>query len=451
MLENAVLANQWVRPRMAERLFILAAATSSLVTVRLAVAVTVTDALLLTCAVFTALRLLASGTLPPSARSSPMPASWSIFVFLIASGGFLSSARAVDPTASLGITLRLLVVTAVLPLLAWLLMRHEIDLVRAGAALAIAGALQGAAAILQVMGFESSLFGNPQYGRYTGFAGHPNDLGAALAITLPVSLISIFILSKRRLVLALLVLAFLATVAGLLLSGSLSAIAGGIAGVITALFVLRGGNRSSKRWAMYGVTSLTVALLLLFLLIFYGPTVGSSERIAVVKDPKTRLAEVVGSQGTLETRLRTVESAVEDIAQNPLIGTGFDHESSDVFEGGQVHSMLILAWHAGGLLVFAGLFSLLCLSCRIAWPGKASMSRRLRAIRAGLLGATCAMIVNGIPQPFLYKRFGWIPVALIFSQPILARAVRPGRDTRTKTPPSAGVSAAPPMVGAQRQ
>jgi O-antigen ligase len=143
-----------------------------------------------------------------------------------------------------------------------------------------------------------------------------------------------------------------------------------------------------------------------------------------VKDPRTRITEVVGGRGTLATRLETVNAALAQIAENPIVGSGFDRESTDVFAGRQVHSMPILAWQGGGLLVLVGLFGVIWLSLRVVRPGKRPFSRRIRAIRAALLGATCAMVINGLAQPFLYKRFGWIPVALIFSRPILARAPR---------------------------
>jgi hypothetical protein len=418
------------RPQGVERLFILAIATSSLVSVRLATAVTVTDGLLLACGVLAGLRVLARGTIPQSNRSPSMPVSWVACLGLIALGGLLSSIRAVEPLASIGITLRLLVVTGVLPLLAWLLLRSDRDLVRAAAALAIAGAVQGLAATLQLMGLESTWFGPQQYGRYTGFAGHPNDLGAALAITLPMSLISLFLFAKRHVAFALLGVGFLLTTVGLLLSGSLSAITGALAGVIASLLALGSGDRLSKRWSRYGVASLSFAGLILVLVLHHGTSLGPGVGFAAIKDPRTRLTEVVGGQGTLSTRLETIKAAFEDIAENPLVGRGFDHESTDVFQGGQVHSMPVLAWQAGGILVLFGLFGVVWVSMRIVWPSRSAMSGDLRAIRAGLLGATCAMIVNGLAQPFLYKRFGWIPVALVFSQPILSRATQAAKDSR---------------------
>ncbi|MEX2551629.1 MAG: hypothetical protein WD627_01310 [Actinomycetota bacterium] len=406
-------------PRIAESLFVAAIATSSLVSVRLATAVTVTDGLLLACGVLAVLRLLATGTLGASARRIPMPVSWAACVGLVMLGGFLSSIRAVDPPASISITLRLLVVTGLFPLLAWMLLRQEGDLVKAAAALAIAGAIQGLAATLQLGGLESTLFGSPQFGRYTGFAGHPNDLGAALAITLPMSLVSLFLFAKRRFAFVLLGLGFPLTLAGLRLSGSLSAFAGALAGVVVTLVALRKVDRVSRRWVWYGGG---LAALILVLVVRYGATLEAGGGFADIKDPRTRLSEVVGGRGTLSTRFRTIKSALEDIAENPLVGRGFDRESTDVFRGRQVHSMPILAWHAGGLLVLTGLFGVIFLSLRIVRPGRAgTTSWRLKVIRAGLLGSTCAMIVNGLAQPFLYKRFGWIPVALIFSRPILQR------------------------------
>ena len=412
------------RPYGVELLFMVAIATSSLVSVRLATAVTVTDGLLLACGVLAALRFLSRGTLPLSPQGNPPPVWWVTCIGLILLGGLLSSIRAVEPLQSIGITIRLLVVTGVLPLLAWLLLRYERDLVRALAALAIAGAVQGLAATMQLMRLESEWFGPQNYGRYTGFAGHPNDLGAALAITLPVSLVCLFLFAKRRLAFALLGLGSVLTMVGLVLSGSLSAMAGAAAGVIASLIGLRRGDRLSKRWAWYGVTGLGAAALILALFIRHGTSGREGVGLAAIKDPGTRLSEVVGGQGTLSTRLETIRVALEDIAENPIVGRGFDHESTDVFEGGQVHSMPILAWQAGGLLVLVGLSGVIWLSLRIVWRRGDPTSARLGAIRAGLFGATCAMIVNGLAQPFLYKRFGWIPVALIFSQPVLVRATR---------------------------
>jgi hypothetical protein len=105
--------------------------------------------------------------------------------------------------------------------------------------------------------------------------------------------------------------------------------------------------------------------------------------------------------------------------------------------------MPILAWHAGGLLVLTGLFGVIFLTLRIVRPGKAAASWKLRVIRAGLLGSTCAMIVNGLAQPFLYKRFGWIPVALIFSRPILQRATASAMLKPPGPPGDAAPAAAP--------
>lgn len=425
--EVATLDYRRVRPYSVELLFILAIATSSLVSVRFARAVTVTDGLLLACAVLTALRVLARGSLSVSARAPTPPIYWVGCVGLIAFGGLLSSLRAAEPLSSIAITLRLFVVTGVLPLLAWLLIRYDRDLVRAAAALAVAGAVQGLAATLQLMGFESAWFGSEQYGRYTGFAGHPNDLGAALAITAPVSFVCVFLFTKRWTAFTLFGLGLVLTIVGLFLSGSLSAMAGAVAGVIASLIALCRGDRLSKRWAWYGVTGVSFAAASLGLFVAHGRALGPDAGFAAIKDPRTRLTEVIEGQGTLSTRVETMKVALEDIAENPLVGRGFDHESTDVFKGGQVHSMPILAWQAGGLLVLLGLAGVIWLSVRITWPRRLLMSPALAAIRAGLLGATCSMIVNGLAQPFLYKRFGWIPVAMIFSQPMLQLATRQAR------------------------
>jgi hypothetical protein len=347
----------------------------------------------------------------------------------------MSSLRAIEPLASIGITLRLLVVTGLLPLLAWLLLHHEDDLVRAAAAVAIAGAAQGLAATIQLLGFDSTWFGLQQYGRYTGFAGHPNDLGAALAVTLPMSLASLFLFAKQRLALVALGLGFLLTIFGLRLSGSLSAVGGAVSGSIATLMVLLGGKRVRRKWPWYGTLILTFAGLI-FVLARCGTSLDAG--LAAIKDPRIRLSEVVGGEGTLSTRLWTINSAIDDIAESPLIGKGFDHESTDVFEGGQVHSMPILAWQGGGLLVLLGLAGMIWLSFGIVRPGRSKTTFRLRAIRAGLLGSTCAMVVNGLAQPFLYKRFGWIPVALIFSRPILHRPARVPRSPELKPSKPAG-------------
>jgi hypothetical protein len=324
-------------------------------------------------------------------------------------------------------------------LLAWWLIRDEARLVQAAAALSIAGAVQGAAALLQLAGVDSALFGTDQFGRYTGFAGHPNDLGATLAITLPISFVCLYVFRRRRLLFVIFVSGFFMNAGGILLSGSLSALAGGVLGLAASLAILGSGDRRSKRWTWLAVAGVGAGALILAFLDLRASPFGAGAGLGGVKDPRTRLSEVLGGSGTLASRLETIDAALEDIADNPVVGLGFDHGSTDVFEGGQVHSMPILAWQGGGLPVLLGLCGIVWLSWRVAWPGRTPMSSTLRAIRSGAVGAIAAMVINGLAQPFLYKRFGWIPVALVFSPPILSAVEAASRRSRRESTHGTGI------------
>jgi O-antigen ligase len=133
-------------------------------------------------------------------------------------------------------------------------------------------------------------------------------------------------------------------------------------------------------------------------------------------DPIARIqATTSGRYDTAAYRLDVARLAFDEIAKQPIWGTGLDHDSgmltSEIAGSLQVHNILLLAWLQGGLVFLVGILGILALATKAAW------SRSLVAPRlhVAMAGAAVSAIAFAMTSPILFQRYLWLPVDLVLA------------------------------------
>lgn len=402
-------------PRM---VYFLGAGTMGLLIVRPYAHTTISDA------AFAVALLLALAAALASPRPLPrLPKGVVLGAALFAGGAIASSVGASSPSGSLAATARFLYLT-----LAWFWLGTVVltsaDHVRTATFFwVLSAAIAGLAAIGQVAGVFP--LGASQYGRYSGLAGHVNDLGGLTAIAFVPAVMLASTRSRRRLY-RLVAFVCVGTIgAGVVLSGSFGAI--GAAASALLLWLV-----SSRRFSQ----TLAVAVVLASATIVLAHPTSNH-----VVSPQQRLAEVLGTagtpqQGTLSDRQQGVAEAWHSIEKSPLTGVGLSPTGARTANGYQVHDFLLKPFYEGGVLAAAGmLIILVTIAVTAIRVVRAARDRAEFTLAIGLLCGYVAFIVFGIVAPVLYQRFGWMPAALILALAAVQRARVPdgGAATRQAT------------------
>jgi O-antigen ligase len=391
------------RLRAPRYLFYLGAGTMGLLTVRPALALTLSDWIFFACLGLTCAALLVSRT----DRDYLVPVTITVGVGLFAAGGLLSSFGAVAAQQSVSIVARLVYLTVVWFWLATILLQTREHVRNAAIAWVGSVALSSSGALLQYLYGDVIPGGDSAWGRMTGFTPHYNHLGGLVATAMAPALMLAVDASRRWVrITGLGTVAFLG--AGLLLSGSV----GGLLATVTAVvfwLVVRGVPfRTGAR--LVAVVIVGTALLV---------TTGASS----VVDPLRRIERVTsaeeaaaGTGGSLYTRLEGYEEAWARIREQPLIGVGLDELSSQAVLGPKlVHNMLINQWFSGGILALVGIVVIIGGVALTGLRVVRSSVLEERAFSIALLGSVGAFVVFGMGEPILFVRYGWFPAALLIA------------------------------------
>jgi hypothetical protein len=388
--------------RLPRLLYYAGAATMGLLTIRPALAFTLSDWLFLlafgvvTLAVLTA-RLQWDYLLPRTAT---------IGIGLFALGGLLSSLGATLPQQSVAIVVRVLYLTLVWFWLGTIVLRNRKHVELAVLAWVSSAALSSGGAVVQYFAGNVIPGGTVAWGRATGFTTQFNSLGG-LAATAFVPALVLAVDSESR-VRRLVGGASLVLIgAGLLLSGSI----GGLVAAAFATLIWLSVRGVTVRVA---VTLGAVGASALVVMSATGATNAPSpiERVLAVTTARLPSDE----QGSVYSRVDVYRRAWSRIEEQPFVGIGLDEASNDRAIGETpVHNILLNPWLTAGIL---GLIGITMLAVGVLGMGRTVLrhsSTRDRPLDAALFCSFAAFIVLAMGQPILYVRYGWMPAAMLLA------------------------------------
>jgi O-antigen ligase len=372
---------------------------------------------------------------------------------LVAVGSLLSALASDTPSSALGAGIRFMLVTVAWIWLGVLVLDRLNHLCVAVLAWAIS------AAASSVAGFAQLAFGDvipgttPDWNRMTGLGQQVNEFGAVTATAMiPTAALVLLTRGRDRRLTALLVLAM---IGGLLLSGSISSMAGVAVGSIVAVVLDR--RRFTKvvarpRILVAGGAALVAVVAAVWVAAAAGWVVSPWARLTTTTSVAggTGLAQ---QQATLWRRIDTLRIGWTTIKEHPIFGAGKNPDGVALAHGTYVHNTLLGAWAGLGLLATVGL--ILCLAAPfVATHQLLRLRPNIRTLVIGLTGGAVAFTVYALANPSLYRRYGWVPALFLVAlspQALPRRAVEPRRrengraaaETRRWMP--AGLSFAPTM------
>ena len=406
--------------RVSRILYYLGVLTLGILTLRAGGQITFSDVLFLFSFLAACVELVAARR--PIPIRLPLLLIFGIFVFSF--GGLVSTFEAYEPLKSAAVIVRLIVLTL---LWFWLgtIVLERIAHVRTAITLWVtSAAVCGAAAVMQTLGGNPVLGGGDLYGRSTGFTSHPNDLGGltSIAFVPALMLATIPSVSASRRVLSYLLLFLVG--GGLVLSGSVGALAAAIVGSLVFLAFQRTTVHSVLAYAALGLCVLSV--------IGIQVTRGAPNPLQRFNDVTSQ--EGANGSGSLYERVAIYRVAIQSIEDHPFVGVGLDLVSTTspfgvVSYQYDVHNIVIGTWYKAGLVGLVGLLIALLAILRSGWTAIArSTSEFERMMAVSLLASAVAFITFAMSEPVIYARFGWIAAALIFSlRAVQTRAVRVAR------------------------
>ncbi len=369
------------------RLVYVGLAMSCLLRVRVH-GLTVSDAVFALALLWAALEYLAGNE-----RESILPQAVWVGIFLFVVGATASTvAHSRDVASSVGIILRVFYLVAAWLWLGGLCLRTRAHVWTALKCWVASAALCGAWAVGQRF---AHLPGGVDAGRFAGLTDHVNDFGALTACAVVPALALAY---RARLWIAPAVF----IVGGLALSGSVGA---GIAALLSLAVGL-----TSRELTRPTLVALVVGGLVL---VVAGPLLGST---AIARFSTTTNSSAQFGQDTFDTRIRTYATAWRTIEHNPILGTGLDVASSDIYDPNtgtyyQVHNLFLGVLYEAGILGVAGIITVLAAFVRAAWALVRSSPDRYLAM--ALFAGLVAYIGTEMSEPSLYKRYSLVPVFLI--------------------------------------
>lgn len=279
--------------------------------------------------------------------------------------------------------------------------------IRAGAlAFLLVQTASAAAAVVQTAGIP--VLGYVSYlGRAPGLAGHPNLLGVMAGVAIVLLLNALRRSSVARMVL---LVPIGVNVAGLVVTGSISAMIATSLGLIVFLIA----SRVSPRY-------IVVALILLAVLgtFFAASNSGDSE----FRDPLRRVSQVTGQTGevsTLFARVGTVQAAWSQISKDPFVGVGLTDATAGTGQDNTfVHNLPMRAWFQGGLTLFIGISLIVVVSLAIA------VLCAVRGRYASQASVIVVLLGFSLTSAFFDDSYYWMPVVAAYAA--IAPATEAGR------------------------
>ncbi len=373
----------------------------SLLVFRVGGTITVGDAFLVAAVGLTMVDTVVNGRRIPTTGLIPLT-----LVFL---GGILASLASSNPGESATVLARVMLLGFLVPWSMKVLLttparvRRALAFFAAGAALCAIGSVAQAVVGDVIPGSEVT-----SGGRFPGFAVHVSDTGGITCLAVAYGA-GLMLTPKRRAAGAVL---FVAGLAGLILSGSVS---GMISAVIGILALLIWHRLSVPKFLGVGVVLAGAATWAVSLM--------SSTENALT--PAERFAQVTGAAGTGNTSASRWDSIVAGLlgfVDSTFIGVGLEPAASFTSTGLPAHNFLVAALFQGGLLFTLGVCLVIYRAVRTGI--KAGWLGHLNAtLGAGLVTA----LVFAMTAPSVYNRYFWIPLAFALIASRTAHTPRPIR------------------------
>ncbi len=375
-------------------------------------------------------------------------------LWLLAGGGLfalsalLSAVSSSTPTSALGAGVKFLAVTVGWIWLGTLLLETVDQVCVAVLAWSVSASAASIAGFVQLKFGDVIVGTTPSYHRMTGLGGQVNEFGAITAIAL-IPVAGLFVLTRGRdrgLLAAIGVL----LIGGLLLSGSLSAVAGLVVGAVVAVAL---AGRPFLRFLAQRRILIGIGVAAA---VFCG---GLAFAVAdgLVTAPWTHLiasTSTGGSTGfakqqeTFWFRVKTLKAGWSTVEAHPVFGAGLNPDALGLIHNmhardAYVHDTLLGAWAGLGFLALVGV--VLCLVAPFA-VAVGLLRRRLdvRPLVVSLTGAAAVFTVYALANPALYRRYCWVPTLLLIAlaQPAFSRSSVGAALSRARRRPSAGASPA---------
>ncbi len=338
-------------------------------------------------------------------------------VVLFAVGGLASSFGADNPAESVTVVARIVYLTVVWFWLGSILLNTRRRLRAAIWCWVLSAALGGTAAVVQTIWGDVIPGASVHFGRVSGIAYEVNDLGGLCGVaTVPAAML---ITTARTGAARLAAIgALLLIVAGLLLSGSNSAVLAVVVATVAWMALTR------PRLQVLVPLAAAVVLFSVF-------AAGLNEYWQSPIERLTTSSERSGrADSTLFTRFDSYEAALETIESSPMVGVGLAPKPPVTATGSGVHNMFLATWYQAGLIAALGLVLIVGAALAMAWRAlTATRDASERTMAAALFAALLAFLVFGQAQQVLFQRYGWVSVALIV-------ALRAGQVRNASTSPS---------------
>jgi hypothetical protein len=397
-------------------LAVVATACMSINTTQVA-GIQVADAIFLAAAGAVTAHLLMGNTrnlVPADMRRAP--SQYVVGCLLLLGAGTWSTLWVEDPPASTSILLRFTWLTLVW---SWLLRsvaanRTAVDRLVVGYKITV-----WFSAVLAVAGdFGLANFEYETTGRQMALSAHPNHLGGLLAIGLP-----FFLLDTRATAgpepgdrrrwsrsLPFRLLSGAVVVFALTTTGSMSALAAGIAGVVAMLAarVVARGLPFQRHGPLVAIAVTFVVLLGVAGLVASGaPTV---ERFVDFTRGDSQVSRSVSSRGEQDGFV------VDNLDRYLFMGIGFDQGESEVQEatGHFVHNNVLKLLYEAGTPAVLGLLLLWLLAARQGW--RLLLNTRgtaLHKVVLALVGSFVTVTLFAQFHPLAYERYYWFPLVMI--------------------------------------
>ena len=407
-VETGVQADRQLRPP--RLVFYAGAGLIGLLTVRPALAFTVSDWIFFGCLGLTTLALLTS----PAYRDYRVPAILSIGVGIFAFGGFISSFGAVQASESVAVIARVIYLTLVWFWLATTLLRTRKHVENALILWVGSVAVCCLGAVAQYRYGDVIPNGETAWGRMSGFTPHYNHLGGLVA-TAFVPALMLASESRQRAIRIYGLAAIAVFVLGLILSGSVGGMTATLVSTVFWLAIRGVSLRTVVRLGAVGVVGLALV-------------VGAGGTDA--PNPLDRLERVTsaeeaaaGTGGSFYTRVEGYQQAWDRIVEQPLIGVGLDLASTQNLIGATlVHNMLLNQLFTAGVLGLVGIVVVLVGTGIVGVTEVRRSAGARRALTSALLAGFVGFVIFSMGEPVLFIRYGWFPVALLLA--LRAQAVR---------------------------
>jgi O-antigen ligase len=423
--------------RIPRLLFYLGSLTLTEAVWRPAGGLTVSEVFFLLALAATVIAVLAGR---PVAR---IPNGLVIGVSIFALGGAISSIAAESTTSSVSQTLQGIYVMLLWAWTGATVLRTRQQIVVALGCWTFSSALNGFAALLQVMDV-SWLGGELEGSRAIGLTDHPNDLGAACAIAVvPALMLATTRLPGRGGWLRALTWCLLGfTAVGVILSASIGAMFAGLIAIL--VWLLAPAVRAPGRVAVVAAVAFSLAGLTL---------AGGAVTSPVKRFEDVTRNGVSAESGSGTVRLKIVQRAWPRIESNPIVGRGLDSSglSVNVISHGtivsyQVHGGPVSIWYQAGILGLLGVVIVVWTLLRGAWRNLIAGDQTDVLIGLSILAAFLAFLISALTTPFVLQQYGWFTAVMLLAWRLrrdgmpeigLSRAGRRGqRPLRATTPPA---------------